>query len=630
MATRTSNTYLGSTYQGTRRGRDAFGGFDQSMFPEKYESSDVVEDDDALYHDRRDTLSDFAPEQSALFASEEVRRRTYATQRLNLMQAGTPGSPTEPWISHGDFEISFTDQDPRGTTNEQNWKEYRRQQEANFRRIDFKNDGDFSEPSLGISPFEMYKNIRSAQNWVKDRMKIFSTSYESRHNGGVGVYDHVSGVFKSDQEDSSVQTDGDSGMAQTFDDPENRQHHTTKLSNIVHMGSAALRANSTTDHRVKVSAYGKLYSQAGLIPHETQLRLTEDDTPISRLDGLKSTPKNLVKLMSSYVRQADYAGGNFGDGTGARAAGYSAVSGQRAMWQDTGGDKEKFSGMRGDSEDSENRSVALTKDILSLMGLTHAEVKWAESYERENQAQPMPLLANMYALAEVVHRMPAQMKIDLKSDLVLRSVGRGLRPTGDMRVVRDAVVVNPKIIIRMESATRKGRNPDDLRVALDNTEADPVGHRRPMATPLMVFKGKTRDAEDVGANARQTEAVPQGRGSATARQRSSAPVAQYTHLSMAAREIENNRRRGNQAGQTLIDPPNVNRQGQRRNVQDDFYRAMVSSELDVQFPESRALNRHVRPIGSKNMRRGMTTDHSDRADTEIGPGRTKNPQNAIY
>jgi hypothetical protein len=625
---------MSETYHGTRRGRSSAGEFSAELFPEKYEFTEMVEDPDMIRDDRRTTISDWSPEQNTLLASEEARRRTYGMQRLNLMQNGTPGPGTLPYISHGDFEISFTDQDPRGTDNQPDYKEYRRQQEANFRRIDYKDDSDFSTPEIGISPFTMYRNIKSAFNWVKARKKIFETSYESRSNGGVGVYDHVSNVFKSDNEDTNVITDGDSGIATTFEDPENRQHHTTKLSNIVHMGSAFLRANTTSDHRVKVSALGKLYSNQGLLPHETQLRLIEDDTPISRLDSMRATPKNLAQLMSNYVHQTDYSEGNYGDyaaRTGSKPA--SSIQGQRAMWQDSVGDKEKFSGMRGDSEATENRAIGLTKDILSLMGLTATEVKWAQSHERENAQQAQPILANMHKLAELVHRMPAHLKIEVKNELILRSAGAGggLRtPTpGQLRMTRDSVVVNPKIRQHMELSVRGQADPADVRVVMDAVDADPTGHRRPMGTPLMSYKTQSRDSEEVGANRRQTDAAQRGRGHQ--QDRADKPAYQYTQLAILARETENNRQRGNQPDQIVEDPANVEaRGGIRPNTQDDFYKAMMSSVLDVEFPENRALSRHAAaPKVKSTARRYVDTDYRTYDGTrEIGPSLNKNPSNA--
>src|SRR5690606_33680850 len=103
-------------------------------------------------------------------------------------------------------------------------------------------------------------------------MKIFETAFENRHTGGVGIYPNISRVFKSTAEDKM----SDSGMSLTAEDPEIRKRMTMRLSDIVHEGSAALHANTTTDHKVKVAAYGKLYKNAGLINHEHQLRILED------------------------------------------------------------------------------------------------------------------------------------------------------------------------------------------------------------------------------------------------------------------------------------------------------------------------------------------------------------------
>ena len=59
------------------------------------------------------------------------------------------------------------------------------------------------------------------------------------------------------------------------------------------------RTDTTTDHKVNVAAYGKLYKNRGLINHENQLRILEDDTPWSRIEGARQAPRNLVKLMAT-------------------------------------------------------------------------------------------------------------------------------------------------------------------------------------------------------------------------------------------------------------------------------------------------------------------------------------------
>lgn len=616
---------MSETYQGNRRGRDTMGDMSFDMFPEKYESTHILEDDDQVEHDQRATIADFGPEQGNLFAHEEPRRVTYAKHNLLLRQTGE-FSTTTPWISHGDFDTSFTDADPRGYLTEQPWHEYRRQQEANIRRIDYKDDGDYSTTSGHINPFSMFKNIRSAQDWVKARLKVFDTSYEGRSNGGVGVYAHTSNVYKSSAEDTSVQTDGDSGMATTFEDPENRQRLTMKLSNIIHQGSAALRANSTTDHKVPVAAYGKLYSNAGLINHEAQMRLIQDDTPLSRLEGMKLTPRNLVKMMSSYVNSANYANGDYGDYTRLKND-VTAVSGARRMGQDATGDVEKFAGMRGDSETLDNRSIMLTRDILSLLGITENEVKFADSYSATNSTQAKLLLANMYQLAEVVHKLPANVKLEMRNELLLRSSGGSLKPgtASQLRRVQGDVVVNPKIVTHMALSTKKGKVPENIRMAMDHVEGDPVGHRRPLATPILSYRSFAKSAEDISMNRSSGEAEQRKFGQAGITALADKAVKNYS--AMAAIGAELNRVQGLN-DQILHDTEAAKYGRNQRNTENDFHTNLVSTVLDVNFGENKGLRRGAKRAGTKSMRRHVTSDyHTVDQTLEMGNTTVKNPTN---
>lgn len=622
MASRSSGHFNSEMYQGTRRGRSGYGDMGFEFFPEKYEKTDIIEDPDQINTDRRETLKDYAPESNTLFAHEETRRNTHARERLNIREGGSRWT-TEPWKNE-EFDTQFHDKDPRGWSTEQPWAEYRRQAEAQFRMIDFKDDGDYSTTSGHIHPNTLYKNIRGAQNWVKARLKIFETSWENQHAGGVGVYANVSNVFKSDYEDTSVMTDG-SGMSRTFEDPEIRQHHTIKLSNVVHGGSKALRDNTTTDHKVAVAAYGKLYKNRGLINHETQLRLLEDDTPWSRIEGVQTSPKNLVKLMASYVHGADYAAGNFGDGN------RTAAQQLRALQQESaeGSKQEAFKGQKNDELTLENRNQILTRDIMALLGMVESDVKFLESYHRKNKKHADLLLANMYHLAETVHSLPANVKLELRNELILRSAGMGLAP-GDAsatRKVRDQVVVNPKIIQYMDLMVRRTEKPSDGGVDnRKNASGDPEAKLDHIMskTSLFVFKNASRSSEDIDANRRIA-----GAEEARSTKKKEAKTHSYRNLAKFAQRMERNVRSG--VNTQFLDDTTAAQNRKNMNIGDtDIYDVLQQGAVDCEFGENKALTRHIGRIGSKNMRRNVDSDyHSIDQTNEIGlpDKKRKNPKN---
>ena len=598
MASRSSRNWLGETYNGTKRGRAAYGDIDWSLFPEKLEKTDIDEDPEQLHNEWRSVLKNTDVEAPG-FAYEEPRRNTFARSHLNLRDGGFFGATTDPWVTYkggynnieslGDtsepFDTQFHDHDPRGFLTEQPWNEYRRLQEANMRRIDFKDDGDYSTTSGGIHPNTQYQNIRSAQNWVKARLKIFDTSFENRHVGGVGIYPHVSDVFKSSHEDTSVIDDGN--MAMTWEDPENRQRLTMHLSNIVHGGSRMWRTESTTDHKVKVASYGKLYKQRGLINHENQLRLLEDDTPWSKVEGVKRTPKNLVKLMSTALQDQM---GPLSDKTASQSA--------RLMYQNSaleGHGEEQFKGMKNEESELTNdkRSRKLTKDIMALLGFVEQDVKFLESRATGKQGkQAKKALANLYKMGEVLHSLPANVKLELRNELILKSSGSGLIP-GNYKKQRHQVVVNPKIVQHMDLMVRKSEKFSDPIMNRDATVADPediLSKRNHLNNPLFVFKSAHKETEDIDFNRRQAESTDsnhrKSKGATTG------TAANYKNLAKTAEQLAKNRRKaGNTQVQGDADPNLVYK---TKNVGDiDNFETMKKALIDNQFGENKFINRRI-------------------------------------
>jgi hypothetical protein len=611
MASRKSGHFNSEMLLGSRRGRQISGDMGWEMFPQKYEATDIIENPEQVNLDHKATIMDYGPDNNSIFAYEAPRRNTFAKMQLNIREGGRRTN-MDPYQSEM-YDTQFHDKDPRGWSTEQPWQEYRRQMESQLRMIDFKDDGDYSVPESGIHPNTMYKNIRSAQDWVKARLKIFETSWEAFQNGGVGVYGNVSKVYKSDNEDTSVMTDG-SGMGTTFEDPVNRQNTTMKLSNIVHSGSKALRANSTTDHKVMVAAYGKLYKNRGLINHETELRLIEDDTPWSRIEGIRATPKNLVKLMSSYVHQTQYDDGNFGDGPTAAAA-------NRALLQQTSGhEQETFKGLKNDESTLENRNNILTKDIMALLGMVDTDVKFLTSMQGKNRKQADHVLANLYELAEVVHKLPAHVKIEMRNELLLRSAGMGLKPAAGIRRIKDQVVINPKVVQFMDLMVRKSEAPGDSQSNRAEAIPDSEGKLNNLlaTTPLFIFKGAIRSSENIDINRRDAEnehtKFKKTRESKTHSYKNLAKFAQQmaknSHAVIAAQALDES--------QTTV-------QGKSQNINDfDPQEHMMHQIVDVEFPENRGIAKHVGRIGSKNMRRHMTTDYfTVDATNEVGSHDTK-------
>lgn len=379
MADQTSDYYTNNNKLGTRKGRPTAGDITWGMFPDKLDRTDMIEDPFQIEELHRTTLSDFTPD-APTFEHEKPRRNTFSREKLNLREGGAR-TLTDPY-RNDDYDLQFYDKDPRGWSEEQPWSEFNRQATARISQLDFKDDNDYSVPSQGIHPNTMNYNIRGAQNWLKSRLKIFETSYENLNMGGVGVYPDVSKKYHSNTEDSTVNSDVldyDGEVIPTFKG--------FNISNYLHNGSKYFEATTTTDHKVPVASYGKLYANRGLIPHETQMRMIQDDTKFltSKSDANKRL-KHIMEMNTS---------------------------------QHTIYDSSKYNGIKGHTlTESQGKTMRMTRDIMSLMGFTENDVKYLRQIEQINPKKANQMLAQLADLTITVHKLPHQAQLELRSELI--------------------------------------------------------------------------------------------------------------------------------------------------------------------------------------------------------------------
>lgn len=612
MASRTSAMRSQEYYLGSKRGRPIAYDIAQEMFPDKYSSTKIEGDNpyQSINEDRRDTLKDYSPEQNSLFPYEQARRDTYSKSHINLRD-GFFGSLTDPYASvNGDLpDTSFHDKDPRGYLTEIPWNEFRRLATINLQNTDFKSDADNSTTSGHIHPNTMYKNIRSAQDWAKARLKIFSEEYESRQNGGAGIYPNVSKTYNSDLEDTGAGTDN-TGPSKSYDDDITPQHHNINISNIVHLGSKALRVNNTTDHLVPVAAYGKLYKQRGLMNHETQMRIVEDDTPLSAIEGSRQTPRNLVKMMASQI---------YSDNPNITPRTAQEMS--RILQQYDQTEDPKNPGMKNSEMQNVNKSVMLTRDIMALFGFTDNEIKFLESYKQTNKKSAEHMLANIQELATTVHKMSPNEKLEIKNELILRSAGMGLNPNEDKRKNQEMVVVNPKIIEFMGMDTKKSAEHQDQSDNREYAFGDPENKLDHILskTPLLIFKTKAKDQDQLKSTWESLETI--------VKQDTTKPTASYKHLSREKYKINKNQKES--LATQFINTSRKTIEFTRQAISDhDPHQAIMSGQIDNEFGENKALTRHIGRIGSKHMRKHMAEDfQSNDRMNELSSNKNKNAKN---
>lgn len=535
-------------YYGTRKGRSAAGDIGYEMFPEKYESTNIYEASDAIYNFNRNALRDLAPEKNTLFASEEPRREKMSSSFLNLRDGGKFGSTAEPIIYDADFDTQFHDADPRGHHGEHDWKSYRKVVENKLSLVDFKDDGDYKTIDGCIHPDKLYSNIRQTQNWLKARLKIFDEGLENRHNGGVGVYDNVSSVFKSYQEDLSIAVDGTS-MNMTFEDPEIRARLTTVLSNWVHTGGKQLKENSTTDHKVATSAYGKLLSQSGILNHETQMRMIADDRKFSVLSGIRSGNKNLIKVLDEMTQSEERK----------KIQDYDAVANQ---------DKREF---MYSEQSSKNSTASITRDILSLVGISEQQVKFLESQANKNNKTAVRALAELYSMTELVHNSPAHTKLQIRKELLKSAAGAGLKPgTGD----RQASLINPKIMSYMQrqtiNYTTKSRETVDKRAANADIKIKDFKNVRIAKSAKQEYMGNTMELIDSGIKAGNSK-----------------KAVNYKKILKDSSPNQNTSATSQTASETL------NTMLVKRKLVSNKYREMMDNgKTDNEFGENKSFNKH--------------------------------------
>lgn len=577
MATRTSMDFSGGT--SSHRGKAMYGGLDYNMFPEKYEETPGIDWENSVENMHRNTLVDRRPD-NATFAYEQPIRNKESMGRINLRYGGYR-TTTEPW-QNPDFDTQFHDKDPRGYSTEIPWKEFRRNAEAHLAHTDYRDDGDYSITGGGINPDALYYNIRQGHNWVKARLKIFSTALENRHVGGVGVYDNVSKVYKSEHEDTSVMVDG-TGMSRTFEDPEIRARATRWLSNWVHGGSKALRANTTTDHKVKVAQYGKLLRNRGLIDHETQMRLITNDT--KWLKAKTNKPVNLVKYMSSVVQDST------ADAMLRRLKKENMTSEK---------DNARYSGMKYSELEQGNHNKTLVRDIMALMGVVENDVKFLESQANKNVKSAEHALANLFEMVQMVEKLPPHAKINLRDELITRS---GLLP-GDNSVARSSVI-NPKILRIMQKTVSNRKNKDGD--AGPNRDADTSQRLKKALSENSMFitHNALRDSEDISANLRQSETVQKMReGKKVVNLQSKLPD-KPTH---AKGEI-------NEMMKTLQSKKSIHNKMRDQNM-DDFYIAQEKAKQNVDWGDNEVKTRLRAPLGNRRAGVGQRQDFEFSNETE--------------
>ncbi len=228
-----------------------------------------------------------------IFEYENKREVTAARQVLALRNNGR-FSYSEPDLPEVFLDHIFTTPDPRSNMPDPDMQKYAKQEWARGGYYNFRTDADYSIPEIGIAPKQMVE-IQSSMQRVKDSKKIFSTSLENFHTGGVGQYKKF-GVHDYVAED---------GRRVSLQDLEQRPYRnaTINMSNDTSIGW-----RRGVDHEFKVSAYGapaKLMSYADQNWKENRLGSKTDNvfTDVAGQLVTKSSAIMILDLMEMKNRK---------------------------------------------------------------------------------------------------------------------------------------------------------------------------------------------------------------------------------------------------------------------------------------------------------------------------------------
>jgi hypothetical protein len=233
------------------------------LYMKKMEQTCMYEREDQLDTFFRDTLKDRTCDQVSL--AQDLPRENQNMIRSEVMNirhsaARTPAEPIHP-----DLFTGFTERDNRGYHNAgPDLKLYADQSRSRGKFKDFVSDhaSDWTIPEGTRSNMRVITDLRKTINPSKERLKIFSTSLDSRANiwAGAGSH-HTSGVPKTT-------IDGTILNLNDAQEPGQRKDYTKLKSDIIKVGW-----RQTGDHRFSVAHYGITTSKQKLTNiHDSQYK----------------------------------------------------------------------------------------------------------------------------------------------------------------------------------------------------------------------------------------------------------------------------------------------------------------------------------------------------------------------
>ena len=191
--------------------------------------------------------------------------------------------------------MGITETDIRGTALQPNMRRHRDQQFARSKFIKFYDDSDDSILESSVNPVKMVQQIKDQFYQVKDRMKIFETSRDGRHNGGTSNNPLISTAVCLQKTDAKEPNMSDEMCYNTA-------RMVTDLSNDTSIGW-----RRTTDHKFKVAKYNQKRLTLGFNEQDWSKNRAntnlEHDILVPYQD--QNVPKSLVLKMDDIIKQRE-------------------------------------------------------------------------------------------------------------------------------------------------------------------------------------------------------------------------------------------------------------------------------------------------------------------------------------
>jgi hypothetical protein len=282
-----------------------YGDMPDHIYLRKLEQTCMLEDTNEVENYQRNILRDTRPD-APFLASDEARSGNYgpngesrlggtlSRMMLNIREHGARSTPdVTPYLPDGTFlDYEFLDEDPR-ESDEPQWKAMNEQMTFRYKNYTpFSSDADNSTVESGMTEGQIYKDMRRiSQPWLKNRLKIFSTSK-----------DGIQRSIKVDGNEQSYldQVTADTQYSEMLDNEMwNGVNATTLLSNNTPVGW-----HQTVDHDFKVAQYGMVRSEQDFTKYKAYINRREgvcDQKQKIPFNDI-TVSSNLIQTISNIIR----------------------------------------------------------------------------------------------------------------------------------------------------------------------------------------------------------------------------------------------------------------------------------------------------------------------------------------